>query len=418
IILNFWGWFFIRSLKADILAQLKEQVQITGDIYATQISNRIITEPAPIEDWFIPGRNNWNRIALQNLLYEFKSQSKLEDVFIVSPDRARLIGYELSDSAVSYKSHFALNDDLFREALQGTSPEPELRQFANQYFLTTYSPILDLNGDVVAILVTEAPAELFANLLTFERNLLYAATGALGLILVFATLIFLAVRQLFSIQEELQQQRQLAQLGQMAAMVAHEIRNPLSIIKGAADVLQRQYASEGNEMFNFIPEEIDRLNRLVNEFLQFARQKPLKLEPHHPGELLRSLVQQIKDQRISLEIAENLSPVKMDRDAFRQVMLNIVDNALKSLGEDGQVFIRCTPHQSRSDGMVIEVSDNGCGMSKETLQKIFEPFYSTRATGSGLGMTITKQLVEKMNGSISIESEEGKGTTVKIILPK
>ncbi len=415
--LNFWGWFFIRSFTTDILAQLKQHLRVTGEIYAEQLSEKIVGETFLLQDIFSAGANEWNVITLHTLLYDFKQRSQLEDIFVVSLDRRQFIGYELTEPAANRLEKFLFNDSLFLQATLGNSPEPELNRLADQYFLTAYTPIRDENGDVAAVLITEAPAQLFSNLRFFEHTLLYVALGALGMIILFAVLIILAVRQLFAVETRLHQQTRLAHLGQMAAMVAHEIRNPLSIIKGSADVLRRKYSSEENELFDFIPEEIDRLNRLVNEFLQFARQKEPNLQPTNPAEVITPLVDQLNDERISAHFEPSLPKVQLDRDAFKQIILNILENARQATGDQGNILVRGYTVSQRSLRCVIEVKDDGVGMPRETLEKIFDPFFSTRATGSGLGMAITKQLVEQMNGQISVESQPNQGTTVKLIFP-
>ena len=118
------------------------------------------------------------------------------------------------------------------------------------------------------------------------------------MIALFAGIIMLAIRRLLGIERELTAKTRLAHLGQMAAMVAHEIRNPLSIIKGSADVLRKKYAKTEDELFDFIPDEIDRLNRLVNDFLQFARKREPDFSSVQPAGVLETLSDQMKDPRI------------------------------------------------------------------------------------------------------------------------
>jgi signal transduction histidine kinase len=215
----------------------------------------------------------------------------------------------------------------------------------------------------------------------------------------------------------IERQNQQARLGQMTAMAAHEIRNPLSIIKGSAEVLRMKYASQNDELFEFIPEEINRLNRLVNDFLQFARRREIKLEKQNPVDVINSLLQQMNDPRIQTGFANPAPEMMLDNDSFKQVILNILDNARQAVAKEGRIQIRSGISRQRSRQLMIEIEDNSPGMPSETLEKMFDPFFSTRAAGCGLGMPITRQLVEQMGGKIAVFSKEGRRTIVKLEFP-
>lgn len=417
-VLNFWGWFFIRGIERQILQQLGRQLNNAGKVYALQISEKFLLweSGAAQEDIFLLPENDLKLIPLQQLLYEFKVTGELETLFIISLDKERFIGPDIAPGSRERLRRFPLNDSLFRKAVLGAQPEAERIIFAGQYFLTAYCPVFDLAGEVAAVLVLEAPGRVFSTLQFFRQMLLYLGIGGLTALLFFGGVIVIAIRRLFRAEEALHQQNRLAQLGQMAAMVAHEIRNPLSIIKGSAEVLQKKYASQSDELFDFIPEEINRLNRLVNDFLQFARRRNLHLEPANPAEIIALLLGQMNDPRIRAELGDAAPSLKLDRDAFKQVMLNILENARQAIPAEGRVTIRAALTE-RPKCYRISIEDNGCGMSPETLQKIFDPFFSTRAAGSGLGMAITRQLVEQMGGRIAVSSKENEGATVNLEFP-
>ena len=411
IVFNFWGWFFLKNLETDILHQLKTQLKNLGEV-----SSRLINGE-DLEHLFPGDETNPATLYYQQLLWEIKRSGSLENIFILSLDKRLLIDhrvdYRIGDSLIT----FPVNNQYFDQAILGHSPEPELVQFGGEYFLTSYTPITnELVGNTVGVLVLEAPANFFSTLQYFKGGIIYFGIGGIAVIIIFSTIIVLSLRQLLRIETRLREQERMAELGQMAAMVAHEIRNPLSIIKGSADVLQRKYASEKDELFAFIPEEIDRLNRLVNDFLQFARKRQLYLKKINPNEQIQAIVSQIKDVKIELDLMKNCPQISLDPDAFKQVILNIVDNAIKSITTDGRLQIK-TQLSGKQDKFSIAIQDNGEGMSPEILQDIFKPFYSTRAAGSGLGMTISKQLVESMSGQISISSKLKQGTMVLLEFP-
>jgi signal transduction histidine kinase len=412
IIFNFLGWFFMKNLENDILQQLKTQLNNLGSV-----SSRLINGE-DLEGLYQGEETNPATLYYQQLLWEIKKSGNLENILILSLDKRLLIDYRVNYKIGDTLSVFPINDSYFNQAILGQRPQPELNQFSGEYYLTSYTPIVNqVVGNTVAVLIMEAPTNFFSTLHYFKNGVFYFGIGALAVIIIFSTTIVLSLRQLLRIENKLQEQERMAQLGQMAAMVAHEIRPPLSIIKGSADVLQKKYMSEKEELFSFIPEEIDRLNRLVNDFLQFARKRRLHLKMINPNQQIQSTVSQIKDIKIKMDLAENCPETKLDQDAFKQIILNIVDNGTKALNENGQIHIKTEIQNGKPYKFVPTIEDNGKGMRSDTLKEIFKPFYSTRSSGSGLGMTITKQLVEGMNGKIDIRSKLNEGTTVSLEFP-
>lgn len=411
IILNFWGWFLVRGLEDRIAVQLGNQLQQTAELYARDIGARYLTSNISA---LSPAEEPLNT-SLPIALYDYKRQAELQTIFVAALDKRFSIDDRLSPGSSDILDSFLINDSLFSLATVGAGAATEMSELSGEYFLTAYAPVFNEFDEVTGILILEAPATLFTTLRFFRRNLIFMGIGGLLLIALFAGIIMLAIRRLLGIERELTAKTRLAHLGQMAAMVAHEIRNPLSIIKGSADVLRKKYAKAEDELFDFIPDEIDRLNRLVNDFLQFARKREPDFSSVKPAEVLASLSDQMQDPRIEVEAASNAA-IQLDADAFRQVMLNIIENARQATPENGRIVVSCKENP-RTKRMAIEVKDNGAGMDEETLAQVFDPFFSTRATGSGLGMAITRQLIEQMNGSISVESTPGSGTVVHMEFP-
>jgi len=410
IILNFWGLFFLHQLEKQILEQLKIQINQIGMVSAKLIDG------SEIENLYPGAETSPPALYYQQLLWEIKRSGNLQDIFVASLDKSLLIHYQVNYE-IGGKILFPINDSLFTAATRGKTPQPEFLVMGDQYFLTSYTPILDDLGDVAGVLIIEAPARFFSTLYRFKKGLFTLGIGGMLIILLFSLLIVLAVRQILKVERQLQEQNRLAHLGQMAAMVAHEIRNPLSIIKGSADVLKKKYAHTDDELFEFIPEEIERLNRLVNDFLQFARRRQLNLQSIDPNAVVESVVRQFNDPRIQLNLTAEDIRLQLDADAFKQILINLIENARQAIDQNGTIQIESRRTRSRHPGWEIIIRDNGKGMDEETLSKIFNPFYSTRAAGSGLGMTITKQLVEQMKGNIKVHSQPNQGTTVSIYFP-
>jgi len=406
--LNFIGWFFIQGLRSDLTKSLKQQILHTGNITTRLINGNDMEN-------IVPGMEKSPLVIYyQQLLYDIKTNNDLENIVILDPAGRLLVDHRLNFRIGDTLYTFPLNEKLFSSAAVGETPAPLLIHTGDQYFLSAYFPVLNDLDVPTGVLVIDAPLRFFTALHKLEVGVFYLGAGGLVILILFSTLIILATRQLLTAEIRLKEQERLAQLGQMAASVAHEIRNPLSIMKGAAEVLRKKYGQSSEELFSFIPEEISRLNRLVENFLQFSRRKELSLQPYPVNDLIREIVDPLNEGRIALKLTDHLPSVPIDPDALKQILLNLIQNALDAISAEGKVEIITS--RNRSKNVVVEVKDNGKGIPADQIARVFEPFYSTKAQGSGLGLAITKQLVEQMGGDIQIESQPGKGTTVRIVL--
>jgi signal transduction histidine kinase len=225
-------------------------------------------------------------------------------------------------------------------------------------------------------------------------------------------------------QEERIKSEKMAAVGHMVNAIVHDCRTPITVIKGFASVLKDfELSDEKNqECLNFIDFEVERMERMLEEILQFARDQktPMVLENHHFDEFVRECTVEIgallKDSQIKL--STNLrcdSVVRMDRDKLRRAILNIAANAKEALKGPGELKITTRANQAHA---VIALSDSGPGISEEIKRRVFDPFFTHgKAGGFGLGMSITKAIIDGHSGTISLESELGKGTTFAIQIP-
>ncbi len=408
--INFISWFFLQGVKTELTTALKQHILTVG-----RVSTKLLNG-GDLEKIYPGMENSPLVIYYQQLLYDIKINNDLENIIITDQLGHLLVDYRMGFTIGDSLATFPLQPAMLRQSSLGEIPEPLLLKVADQYFLSAYLPVLDDFEEPVAVLIIDAPFRFFDSLSRFETGSIYLGAGGLVILLVFSFIILIGTRRLFRIQERMQEQERLAQLGQMAAAVAHEIRNPLSIMKGTADVLRKKYGDVSDEMLSYIPEEIGRLNRLVDDFLQFARQRKLELEKTAPEEILQQFKNQLNDERVQLKVDPGLPEVAVDRNALRQILLNLLNNSLDALQPDGQVEIRAYQETVRPHSVIIEINDTGKGISPEVLPRVFEPFYSTKASGSGLGLAICRQLIEQMQGSISIASRPDNGTTVRLKL--
>jgi len=231
------------------------------------------------------------------------------------------------------------------------------------------------------------------------------------------------LKKMREVEEELRKSERLITLGEIAATIAHEIRNPLGIIKNSAQMLKKANLTEERkkELLFFIVEESERLNRVVNDFLQYARTpvpKKRNVELEGLMEKILNLLQGEFKKR-GIQIIKNyqhpLSPVEVDPEQFQQMFLNLLLNSIQAMPEGGRIEIDLFSLNGRVN---IILRDTGTGIPQEMLSKIFDPFFTTREGGTGLGLSIVSKIVEAHGGEIKVESEVGKGTTFHLIFPQ
>jgi len=362
--------------------------------------------------------------SLNEILTKVHRENELQGVYLIDQNlRILSSSKELFESGTRFS--FLDEDSLaINQALAGFPAVASMQLVAGNRFKSAYAPIFGSLNDVVAIVVVQANAGFFDLLRVFQRGLILGGVVSIALALLFSLFLFWAISLLIKTHESLRKSERLAAMGQMSATVAHEIRNPLGIIKGTADVLQSKYDSkeEPDELFEYIPSEVRRLNRLVNDFLAFARDRELQTNAidliASVEKSLYSLQSEIQEANVSLQKDyDKLPELTHDEDAINQLVLNLTLNSLQSMNGQGTLTIRLknTSRSGRSH-IKMEIADTGQGFDVDP-EKLFEPFYTTKTYGSGLGLAICKRLVEKHDGWMEVDSETGKGTTMRIYLP-
>jgi two-component system sensor histidine kinase HydH len=237
-------------------------------------------------------------------------------------------------------------------------------------------------------------------------------------------LLFKDLTEVRALRREVARSQRLASVGRLAAGVAHEIRNPLSSIKGFATYFKERYPDrpDDQQTADIMIQEVDRLNRVVGQLLEFARPISVKRQPISLQALLNDSIKLIKDRaaekNISIQTQNNtrVDGVRIDPDRINQVLLNLYLNAIDSMKSGGELKVEISSDTQHRD-VVIQISDTGDGISRENLSKIFEPYFTTKSTGTGLGLAIAHNIIEAMGGKITVESDTEAGTTFSITIP-
>jgi len=248
--------------------------------------------------------------------------------------------------------------------------------------------------------------------------------------------IFQDVTDVVKMEQELRRSSRLAGVGELAASIAHEIRNPLAAISGSVELLRSGEGEDGARLMDIVLREIGRLDALIRDFLQYARPAPPKLEAVALAGLFEDVVRMLEPSlppgvRLERE-ADPGAAALADPTQLRQVLWNLVRNALEALDGPGVVRLSASrvagpPQAGPADGrkrgaegpgsVEIVVADTGRGIALADLERIFDPFYTTKPEGTGLGLPTVHRIVESHGGALSVESQTGVGTRFRVRLP-
>jgi two-component system OmpR family sensor kinase len=407
-VFNASNWYIYSKIKFYLTQQLGERLANIASATAFGVDpNKISTLDQDLGAY----------ADIKLLLDKVRDDNRLADVFILDQDYNNII-----DPAPESGFDVFLNLDLaaITQALAGTKTYSHLYQVGDYMFESGFAPIYDSAGHVVGVLGVEAGADFFGVLTDFRRTLILAFVLSLAGVVVLGISFYNLTSRLRKMEDAVAKNSALQAMGEMVATICHEIRNPLGIIKGTSERLRSQYQSHPNELFDFIPEEVDRLNGILTGYLEFASSEPKKKERIDVALLVSKTAEQLKssfaksDIKIRLDFEENIPPVEANSGGIRQIVINLLMNAKEAIGKGGEIRIGLA---GKGDFVLLEIEDNGKGIRKKDLAQLFNPFFSTKAKGSGLGLYVIKKIVEEHQGTIDVESKPGKGTKFKITLP-
>lgn len=416
---NLGSWLFLRQMDNYLEKELEKRL-----LSMARLTDRILRAQY-IESLLSNNELDLNPQLFQPVLSDLINKEQLEGAFIIDRGFRVLVDGQRELPLDSRRTYLKLDSAAIAQAWQGEISVAPIHVVQGNRFKNVYAPIRDISLEVVALLVLEANADFFEILGLFKRGLIIGSLVSFGLMIVFSFFISWMIALLIRTHESLRRSEKLAVMGQMAASMAHEIRNPLGIIKSTADVLKEKYADkqQPDELFDYISEEVRRLNHLVNNFLSLAREPKLNFKSANLNEVIQRAAAAIERERLGKKImiqftaAEQLQLERLDEDALQQVLFNMLINSIQAITDEGRIDITLQRVTLKNKNYAqIQISDTGIGIEGD-LDRIFEPFYSTKSSGSGLGLAISKQIIEKHGGRIAVTSRPGEGTTFQLYLP-
>lgn len=229
------------------------------------------------------------------------------------------------------------------------------------------------------------------------------------------------VSEITKTKEMLRQSDKLSAIGQLAAGIAHEIRNPLTSLRGFIQLLDASVGGAQRNYCQIMLSELDRINLIVSELLVLAKPQAVRFQPKDLSELIRNVLSLLESQanlkniQMHASIDEQLPLISCEENQIKQVLLNLCKNAMEALPDGGEIYVK--GQQVSAEHIQISIRDNGCGIDPERIPRLGEPFYTTKENGTGLGLMVSQRILEDHGGSLQIESERQKGTTVSIVLP-
>ena len=327
----------------------------------------------------------------------------------IDEDHKVLFFNRAAEKAFGYSRDEVIGHDL--DVIMSPSCSRNHREAVTRYVKTRIPLRIGHETELVA---TRANGETFPSAISFSVT---EVDGRL-----FFTGIVRDLSETRALQDQILQSERLAALGQLVAEITHEIKNPLIMIGGFARQLIRVSGDKNNlDKLNIIAEEVKRLENLLTDLREFYLPKPIVSEPVNIEELSHEVYSLVRNDlkkkhiRSKLEIGQKALLVSGDAGRLKQVFLNLVKNSIEAMESGGNLSIRTT---LSGDQVKITVTDDGLGIPKEDIEKIFSPFFTTKRHGTGLGLCVSKRIVEDHKGSsFTVESKEGKGTTFEISLP-
>ncbi len=374
--------------------------------------------------WWLADAPAIDVLLLSRALDRVEVDNSLSRIVVYQSDKSVLLDTGQLLPAGESDPFLSLDLAAVEQARSGIPSFTELQRVAGTYLKAGYAPVFDSYDEVAGFVGVVASASFFATLERLRRTLFVVGVTSVGFVTVLTLLVLMYLRRLALTRAALQRNETLTAMGRMAAGIAHEIRNPLGIIKNTAQLLKEDLQEAGIDatLVEFIPQEVDRLNETLTGYLDFAKDAPLRREQVDVCRLLRRTLSLMTPdfRNAEVRVLDNLDELGqldlyLDARRMQQVFLNLFLNSIQAMPEGGElsVHVSATATSGR-----LEIRDNGVGLDPALAKEIFEPFVTTREQGSGLGLSVVRKIVEDHEGGVSMETVQGHGATVVVELPR
>ena len=412
LLFNVGGWLLYDRASRYLDDQLGQRLQ------AIAVTSTLELSPDLVESAQDPGA----QFLLEDYLQQIKDNNRLEAIILFNAEGKILASTSSLLEFGAEDPTLTLDQEAVILATSGVPSASRLYSVDGFYLKSGYAPVVDDQGEVLAILGVEASASHFRVLGNFKKTMLIIGGASLVFLIAVGFLFLKLSYSLAQTEMAVLRADALATLGRMAAHMAHEIRNPLSIIRGAVERLRASSAVQeaDRELLGFLPEEVDRLDKIVSRYLDFARVEPPKLVAEDLATLAQETVamaqRELAEKGVRVEISSpaHLPAIRLDVPRIKQALLNLLLNAVQAMPQGGEIHITLSQLKKQ---VRLDLRDTGMGIPRPQLAKIFEPFYTTKESGSGLGLAMVAKIIEDHRGHIKVHSQPNQGTTFSLFLP-
>lgn len=405
VVFNVQGWMVLHRTSRALERELGDRLEAVAQTVALELAG------------------DYESARARRLLDGVMRGNGLFNLFVVDEEMVYRANARDPERVGGTDPALELDEPQIVSALGGVAARSRLYAASGALLKTVYVPLADSLGAIEAVLGAEADARFFSALAGFRTSLLLTNALALVAVLVLVVLSVATARRALSIEQAAARANTLALTGQLSAAVAHEIKNPLAIIMAAAEQLRTRPGLEGDRAVGFINDEVARINHVLTNYLSLGSSQPAAVEPVGLAALVKEVLAGVEHtaakQGVVIEaaLAESVS-VTGNRLALRQVLLNLVLNAIQAQPQGGMVRASVAVEGTgRRRTAVVRIEDRGPGIAAADRKRVFEPFFTTREKGSGLGLFVVRRVVEQHRGRVGLAPRPGGGTVVEVRLP-
>jgi signal transduction histidine kinase len=428
----FWGSLVYVAILIAVTVSLfllnrasrRELDHALGErLVAVAVTASYLVDGDSLVVWAIDPQETLDFVWLASRLEQLRLQNELAEITLCDADERVLISATGRLSRGEKNLFWDLDREAVQVALGGFPSTTRLYRVGELYQKSAHAPILASDGQVTGVLTVEGNADFFEALTALQRGAVLTGIAVLVFLSLMGWLLFRLQSAMERYRASVLQQENLAAMGRMTAGIAHEIRNPLGIISGTAQHLERRLQAAGveDETVGYIQEEVARLDRILTGYLAFGSDAAVQKESLELARTVTRTVKLVAEEfaaagvTIEPPVIDGHCRVKGDPHRLQQVLLNLLLNARDAMPEGGRIEIALQPDGSQA---VLTVTDEGAGLQGWTEEKLFSPFWTSKEKGSGLGLSVARRVVENLDGSLQLrDRRERAGAVAELRLP-